>query len=82
MGIFGSSEENTEVKTVDSNGHVNNNIIIREAEDTHTQMLANQELLYVTYGLLGLELIKVAIYAYHAFQKRMKKRYQGTQTSS
>lgn len=31
MGIFGSSEENVEQKIVDSNGQVNNNIVIQEA---------------------------------------------------
>lgn len=29
MGIFESSEENMEEKTMDSTGHVNNNIVIQ-----------------------------------------------------
>lgn len=34
--LFGSSEEDVEMKTVDSNGNISNNIIIREADDMHS----------------------------------------------
>lgn len=77
MGWFGSSEEETEMKTVDSNGNVNNNIIIQEARDTHSQMLLNERLLYATYILVGAEMIKLGIYLYHSFKKTLKKKYTG-----
>lgn len=59
MGIFGDSEENNsdEQKTIDANGNVNNNIIIREANDTHQQMLLNEKLLVATYLLVAAEII-------------------------
>lgn len=57
MGIFGSSEESNEMKTVDTNGNVNNNIVIQEASDTHRQMIMREKLLFATYVLA--EIIKL-----------------------
>lgn len=45
--IFGSSEERVEEKTIDSNGQVNNNIVIQEARDIHSQLQYNEKLLYI-----------------------------------
>lgn len=42
MDIFRSSEEFIEKKTVDSMGHVNNNIVIQEARDTHNQKFISE----------------------------------------
>lgn len=75
MGSSQSAEE-TEVKTVDSNGNINNNIILQEAHDTHTQMVINEKLLLATYALVLAEVIKVGIYLFHAFRKTLKKKYQ------
>lgn len=75
MGWFGSSEEEIEMKTVDTNGNVNNNIIIQEAKDTHTQMVLNERLLWATYLLVGAEIIKLGIYLFHSFKKALKKKY-------
>lgn len=76
MGWFGSSEENTEVKTVDSNGNINHNVIIQEARDTHDQMLINGKMLFATYILVIAELLKLAIYIFNSYRKTLKKKYQ------
>lgn len=82
MGIFGSSEESVEQKVVDTTGNVNNNIIIQEANDTHHQMLLSEKLLFGTYCLVGIELIKLSIYFFGAFKRHVKKRYQNNVVKS
>ena len=77
MGLFGSSEESIETKTVDSNGQVNNNIIIQEAMDTHSQLLISEKLVYGTYILIGLETLKIAICLFGAYRRHIKKKYRG-----
>lgn len=79
MGGSESSELKIEEKTVDTNGQVNNNVIIQEARDTHSQMLTNERLLVATYLLVGAEVLKLSIYAFHSFRKVFKKRYQNSQ---
>lgn len=79
MGIFGSSEENVEIKTVDSNGQVNNNIVIQEAKDMHTQMMSSGKLVLGTYILIGLEVVKITICLFGAYRRYMKKRYQSNE---
>lgn len=76
MGIFGSSEESIETKTVDSSGHVNNNIIIQEARDTHSQLVLSEKLLIGTYVLIGLEAVKIVICLFGAYKRHMKKKYK------
>lgn len=75
MGIFGSSEESIETKTIDSNGQVNNNIIVQEARDTHSQMMLSEKLLTGTYILICLEIIKVVICSVSAYRRHIKKKY-------
>lgn len=82
MGIFGSSEENNEEKVIDSMGHVNNNIIIQEAHDTHEQMRINEKILIITYIMCGLQIFKVGIYLYCKFLKNVKKRYSQTSNNT
>lgn len=79
MGIFGSSEESIETKTIDSNGQVNNNIIVQEARDTHSQMMLSEKLLTGTYILIGLEIIKVVICSFSAYRRHIKKKYSKTE---
>lgn len=79
MGWFSSSEERTEEKAIDSTGQVNNNIIIQEAKDTHSQMLANEKLLVATYILVFFEIIKLGVYIYINFKKGLKKKYNTAQ---
>lgn len=75
MGIFGSSEESMEVKTVDSVGHVNNNIVIQEAKDVHDQLKTNENMLFAMYFMCSLELIKFGLFIFYKFKKNIKKRY-------
>lgn len=82
MGIFGSSEERVEEKTVDSTGHVNTNIVIQEARDTHDIAKGNEKMLTVMYIMCLLETIKIAIYLYKCFKKNLKKKYGNQQQSS
>lgn len=78
MGSTSSKSEDNRDETdfIDSHGHVNNNIIIAEAQDTHQQMLLNEKLLYASYALVGFELIKLIIYVFNAFKRRMKLKYE------
>lgn len=76
MGSSESSEVKIEVKIVDSNGQVNNNVIIQEAKDTHVQMLLNEKLLWATYSLVLIELSKLCIYIFCSYKKNLKKKYQ------
>lgn len=75
MGWFGSSEETNEENLVDSNGHVNNNIVIQEARDTHFQAATSEKLLFATYVLVELETIKLLICFYSMWRRQMKKKY-------
>lgn len=75
MVFFGSSEERIEEKTVDTTGTVNNNIILQEARDTHDQMRLNEKMLFVMYTMCTVEVIKLAMYVYCNFRRKMKKRY-------
>lgn len=79
MGSSQSSEE-TENKAVDSNGNINNNIILQEAWDTHSQMVINEKILLATYALVIAEIMKLGIYLFHAFRKTLKKKYEGSRT--
>lgn len=75
MGWFDSSEEQIEQKMVDSNGQVNNNIIIQEAKDVHEQLRLNEKLLTVMYTMFGIELLRLGMYIYFKFIKSIKKKY-------
>lgn len=77
MGWFSSDEEETEVKTVNSNGNINNNIILQEARDTHSQMMINEKMLLATYALVLAEIVKLGIYLFHSLRKTLKRKYQG-----
>lgn len=76
MGWLYSSEEEVEMKTVDTTGTVNNNIIVQEARDTHSQMISNEKLLFATYLLVAAEALKLGLYLFHAIRKKLKKKYQ------
>lgn len=82
MGIFGSSEENHDEKTIDSTGHVNTNIVIQEAGDIHEQLLQSAKLLNATYVLVFLELIKLGIYLFTSMKKSYKKKYGSSSNST
>lgn len=73
---MGSSESKEEKKTVDSTGTVNNNIIVQEAEDTHSQLLINEKILLAAYIMCAIEIIKLLLYTFLHYQKHMKKKYE------
>lgn len=76
MGLFASSEEiENETKNVDTNGNVNNNIIISEARDTHSQLIVNEKLLFATCCQLAMEITKLVLYGITHYKKAIKKRY-------
>lgn len=80
MGAQSSSEEFTEEKVVDSNGLVNNNIIIQEAKDTHFQAIQSERLVYAAYVLITIEIIKLGVCTYSVWKRQLKKRYGSAPT--
>lgn len=74
MGSTPSAELNEE-KMIDGTGNVNNNIIIQEARDTHSQLLIGEKLLWATYVLIALEFIKFILYFVRGFKNHLKKKY-------
>lgn len=79
MGIFGDSSEENNVKTIDTNGQVNNNIIIREADDIHEQLKLNQTAVTLMYVTCVVQLLKFGMYIYCKFVGKMKKKYSSDQ---
>lgn len=73
---FSSDETKVEEKTIDTNGQVNNNIIIQEARDTHQQMILNEKLLTATYVLCLLEIVKFIMYCIGAYRRHIKNQYR------
>lgn len=84
MGWFSSSEEegSVEQKSVDSNGHVNNNIVIQGAKDIHQTSQTSEMLLLSAYFLCAMEIIKLMLYFYTNYTKKLKRRYQTSNGSN
>lgn len=82
MGGSDSKEESKEENSIDSQGHVNNNVIIQEAADTHTQVGLNERLLIATYILVFAEMSKLAIYIYTQWRRNLKKKYDKNQRTT
>lgn len=81
MGWFSPDVETNEENLVDSSGHVNNNIIIQEAKDTHLQTAISEQLLIATYAMIAIEILKLAICSYNVWRKRIKRKYNGDNTT-
>lgn len=77
--IFGSSEESSESKTIDTNGNVNNNIVLlqQEARDTHDQMVLNQKMFIASCLLVLFEVVKLTVYVISSYKKKIKKAIGG-----
>lgn len=76
MGWFTSSEEvEMELKTVDTTGNVNNNIIVQSANDNHRQVQIDEKILFATHILIGIKVLQLTIYAFHAIRKMFKRKY-------
>lgn len=71
MGWFSYLEETCEENLV--------NIVIQEAKDIHTQAALIEKLLFATYILVGLEMIKLAICSYSMWKRRLKGKYNNEQ---
>lgn len=84
MCWFSSDEGDTSIeqKNVDSAGHVNNNIVIQEARDIHQQSQTSELLLAATCFLCAMEVIKMIIYFYTNYTKKLKKKYQSSKESN
>lgn len=80
MGWFSSDEQNVDEKFVDSTGHVNTNIIIQEANDTHTQAMLSEKLLVATYVLVAIETIKLTICCYNMWKRKITKKFNRNTT--
>lgn len=80
-GWFSSEEKKVDEKMIDSNGHVNNNIIIQEAQDIHHQMVLDEKLLFATYILVLIGIIRLAIYLFNAYKRNLKKKLSLPTTS-
>lgn len=82
MGIFGSSEENSESKVIDTNGNVNNNIVLlqQEARDTHDQMVLNQKMFIASCILILFEAIKLTVFVISSYKKKLKKTISGNKS--
>lgn len=70
MGWFGDSNEDT--KTVDSNGEVNNNVVIQERVDVFSA-----EITWMLGLLCILKLLEFGSYLYINHKRSMKKKYLG-----
>ncbi len=67
---MGSSDSKEELRTVDSNGNVNNNIVIQDPIQIH-----NQSISIVMYIIRGIKIVELALYVYKWHVKRMRRRY-------
>ena len=72
MAIFGSSEE----QTLESNGEVNNNIILTDMAERHFPNLT-----YILLALLILRLIEVAYFVHKAYRNKLRKKYSPNNNS-
>lgn len=73
--MFSSEEVKVDEKLIDTNGQVNNNIIIGKAKDTHECMLLDQKIFIILCLLFFVEIIKLAVQIVVAYNKFIKKKY-------
>lgn len=67
MGITESKEE---TKAVDSNGNVNNNIVIQDPVPVH-----NKDIIVVLYLICAIKIVELIIFLYKFHSNRLKKKY-------
>lgn len=68
--IMGSTESKEEVKTVDSNGMVNNNIVIQDQVKIH-----NNEIIILLYIICVIKVFEFIVFMYKFHTKSLKKKY-------
>lgn len=57
---------------VDSNGQVNNNVII---QDSVQLQIHNAEILYLLYTITVIKILEFIVFVYNSHAKRMKRKY-------
>lgn len=67
---MGSSPSQHETKTIESTGHVNNNLVIQETEDVYSM-----EIVILLSVLCILKILEIGIYLYTKYKQQMKKKY-------
>lgn len=67
---MGSSDSKEETKTVDSNGNVNNNIVIQDPVPIHSKDIS-----VVLYIICAIKIFELIIFLYKFHSKNLKKKY-------
>lgn len=70
---MGTTQSKEEVKAVDTNGNVNNNVIIEETK--------HNEIFILLLIICIIKLIEVIVFLYKTHKKMLKKKYQIPDTS-
>lgn len=76
MGWFGSAsneETKSESKSIDTNGAINNNLILRDEDQTYN--VYSQELIILIGILVVLRIIEFGYFMYSKFRGALKKKY-------
>lgn len=71
---MGSSESKEESKVIDSNGQVNNNIVLTESVD-----IKNLEIVVLLYIICIVKFLEFIVFVYKCHQKHIKKKYRNQQ---
>ncbi len=66
---MGNSESKTENKAVDTNGNVNNNVVIQEP------IPVTNNFTFAIWIICGIKIIELFIYIYKFHQRNLKKKY-------
>lgn len=67
--IMGNTDSKEETKAVDSNGNVNNNVVIQEPNSK------NSDIKIVLYIICGIKIIELLIFIYKFHRKNLKRKY-------
>ena len=68
--IMGTTESKDETKTVDSNGNVNNNVVIQEQNSSNSF-----EMKILLYIVCIIKIIELLIFIYKFHRKNLKRKY-------
>lgn len=67
---MGSSPSQHETKTIESTGHVNNNVVIQETEDIYSM-----EIVILLALLCVLKILEFGSFLYTKYRQQLKKKY-------
>ena len=68
--IMGTTESKDETKTVDSNGNVNNNVVIQEQNSSNSF-----EMKILLYIVCIIKIIELLVFIYKFHRKNLKRKY-------